>query len=210
MSTPNFDDQQQRRAARQSMVPTVTAVAEVMGGRPLSNEAIGVLAERAARDVAVGRAALKWLSENDSGTLTLAKLVKAMADMASQVRNQHSADGGCSASGCPLPGTITTGGGWHCRFHLRAVNGPEADIITQTLRQNSDLIETISELDRSTEKGAWELNCKMELLVYREITKGIDSQKDRIEAYNAVSKKQAAPVLTKAASLLATYERALQ
>ena len=163
------EEEQAKSAERAKMIVAVSATAEVMGGKRLSDAALGVLAERASREPETGRAALRWLSENDSGSMTLAKLVKSIADIGPQLKNAKGAGGGCCGNGCPLPGSINTGGGWHCRFHLRAVNGPEADAITRALRENMEAIQTISELDRGFTRQGFETMCKLETLVIDEV-----------------------------------------
>lgn len=164
MSTSHLDEATERKAAREIMVRAVCAAAEVMGGRKLSDEALGVLAERAARDPETGKAALRWLSENDSGTLTLAKLVKAINDIGPAMKQQHGAGGGCAANGCPMHGTINTGGPRRCRFHLYAAeSGPGADAITRVLRSNADTIAIATKLSNDPSKDAWDEYKKLEL-----------------------------------------------
>lgn len=163
MTTTHFDANRERQAARELMIPRVEAAAEVMGGRKLSAAALGVLAERAARDPEVGVNALRWLSENDNGNLTLAKLMKAMQDIGAQSKMRAKTGGGCVANGCPMPGTITTGGAWRCRYHLDTPDhGPQADAVTNVLRQNLEAVELVQRLANEPGAPAWEAFQKVE------------------------------------------------
>ena len=53
------------------------------------------------------------------------------------------------------------------------MNGPEADAITQALRENIEALRTISELDRGFTKQGYGVMCKLETLVIDEINRNL-------------------------------------
>lgn len=158
---------------------TVKVTAELMGGKCPSEDAMTVLCNRLREQPEnVIKATLKWLGENESGHLTLQKLMKALGSAATVVTQTQAT---CCANGCPMLATINSDGGWHCRYHVQERRGIKADLITQVLRRNGDKLDAIHKLSNAPGRKAWMAQLELMGQVQSEINKLVDDNAQRIK-----------------------------
>lgn len=169
----------------QDIARAINVTAELMGGKKPTEDALAVMISRLKEHPeSVIKSVLRWLSEHDNGTLTLKKLVEAIASIASSSGAAKTSTG-CSANGCPMRGSIFADGNWRCRFHMREIIGPKADAITTALRKNTEMLDAISDLSNTTSQGAWVAGNKLEALLGKEISEEIAANRKRIDEYVA-------------------------
>lgn len=185
----------------QDIARAINVTAELMGGRKPTEDALAVMISRLKEHPeSVIKSVLRWLSENDNGTLTLKKLVEAIASVASSSGAAKTSTG-CSANGCPMRGSMFTDGNWKCRFHLREMVGPKADAITTALRRNTELLDAITDLSNTTSQKAWVAGNKLESLLAKEISEEIEANRKRIDEYVTNDANQS-DVMTKLSPML--------